>query len=352
MFNHKKWEKTAMRFLPQIIGKEGLINQRILVTGASGLIGSSVIDLLVYLNEHENFGIEIYAAVRNVHAAKKRFRSCFGKPYFHLVSYDAEQAVAFPFDVDFIIQAASAADPAAISSRPAEALMSNVYGLHQMLEYGKRIHVKRVLFLSSSEVYGTNATGKPFRESDYGAIDLLNPRASYPMGKRAAETLCASYAKEYGMDVVIVRPGHIYGPCITPHDSRASAEFTRRASMGDTIVLKSDGKQLRSYCYVYDCATAILTVLLNGCNATAYNISNKDSILSIRDLADLFAKYGNSQLSFEVPSEVEKAGYNLMPISALDASRLEELGWNAVASAEEGVKMTLDFYKNALEDKT
>lgn len=344
MFDYKKWEKTAMRFLPQIIQKEGLKNQRILVTGASGLIGSSVIDLLVYLNENENYGIEIYAAVRNLPAAQQRFRAFLEKRYFHLVPYDAEQTVTFEFVVDFIIQAASAADPAAISSRPAEVLMSNVYGLHQILEYGKRIRVKRTLFLSSSEVYGTNVTGKPFREGDYGMIDLLNPRASYPMGKRAAETLCASYAKEYGMDVVIVRPGHIYGPCITQNDSRASAEFTRRASNGDTIVLKSEGKQLRSYCYVYDCATAILTVLLNGCGTMAYNISNKDSIISIRELADVFAKCGNCQLSFEIPSEAEKAGYNLMPISALDASRLEELGWSAVANAEDGIKMTLALY--------
>lgn len=347
MFDYKKWEKTAPRFLPQIIQKEGLKDRKILVTGASGLIGSSVIDLLVYLNEKENYGIEVYAAVRNLHAAQQRFRDFIGRHYFHFVPYDAEQTVTFEFKVDFIIQAASAADPVAISSHPAEALMSNVYGLHQMLEYGKRIRAKRILFLSSSEIYGTNVTGKPFREHDYGIIDLLNPRASYPMGKRAAETLCASYAKEYGMDVVIVRPGHIYGPCITQNDSRVSAEFTRRASSGEAIVLKSEGKQLRSYCYVYDCATAILTVLLNGCNATAYNISNKDSIISIRDLADIFAASGNCPLSFEIPSEAEKAGYNLMSISALDASRLEGLGWRAVADAEDGIKMTLDLYENA-----
>lgn len=116
-------------------------------------------------------------------------------------------------------------------------------------------------------------------------MDILNQRASYPSAKRASETLCIAYGIEYGVDTVIVRPGHIYGPSITESDSRASAQFTRNVVAGKDIVMKSAGTQVRSYCYTLDCASAVLTVLLNGQTGNAYNISNKNSICTISDIA-------------------------------------------------------------------
>lgn len=336
----------AEKFISRICRCPELQNKHILITGASGMIGSAVMELLIYLNEKKEFRMQLYAAGRNEKAVLDRFGAYFEKDYFHFISYDANEEITFDLELDYIIQAASNADPKSIFRYPAETLMSNVYGTKQVLEYARRKDVSRVLFVSSSEVYGTNHTGRPFREGDYGVVDILNPRASYPVGKRAAENLCASYAKEYGADVVIVRPGHIYGPTITNNDSRASAQFTRTALKGGDIVLKSEGQQLRSYCYVYDCATAILTVLLSGKTAAAYNISNKQSIISIREIAELFAEGGNGKLVFDIPAEDEKAGYNLMDMSALDSTALEDLGWRAVVNAEEGVKMTLALMKD------
>lgn len=341
MLKYEKWVVTAEEFVTRIIDASRLKKCSIMVTGATGLIGSAVLDILIYLNENKGYEMNLYAAVRMPENARKRFGPFYQKPYFHIVSYDANQPVDFDFSVDYIIQAASNADPAAIQEYPVETLMSNVYGVRQMLEYSRKKQIRRMLFVSSSEVYGTNTTGELFKETDYGAVDILNPRASYPMGKRAAETLCVSYAEEYDLDTVIVRPGHIYGPTITERDSRASAQFTRKALAGENIVMKSEGRQLRSYCYVYDCATAILTVLLNGHAGSAYNISNKDSVISIRDIASLFAEKGNTQLIFEIPTDKERAGYNLMDMSALNAGALEQLGWRAVADAPRGVEMTL-----------
>ncbi len=342
MLKYEKWAVTAEDFISRIVSASRLKECSVMVTGATGLIGSAVLDILIYLNENKNYEMNLYVAVRTPDNAKKRFKPFYRKPYFHIIYYDANQPVNYEFPVDYIIQAASNADPAAIQEFPVETLMSNVYGVRQILEYSRKNQIRRVLFISSSEVYGVNTTGTPFKETDYGAVDILNPRASYPMGKRAAETLCVSYAEEYDLDTVIVRPGHIYGPTITEKDSRASAQFTRKALAGENIVMKSEGLQLRSYCYAYDCASAILTVLLNGNSGTAYNISNKDSIISIRDIATLFAEKGNTQLIFEVPTDKERAGYNLMDMSALDASALEQLGWQAVADAPKGVEMTLE----------
>lgn len=332
-------------FIDQIVKREDLKEKRFLITGATGMIGSSVLDLLLFLNERKQYGITIYAAVRNDSKIKKRYGIFAQKEYFHILPYDATKPIDFEYSVDYVIHAASNADPAAISKEPVETLMSNVFGLDQILQYAKRSSVKKTLFVSSSEIYGTNSTSKPFLEDDYGNIDLLNPRAAYPMGKRASETLCASYANEYDLNIVIARPGHIYGPTITDTDSRASAQFTRNALNHQDIIMKSAGTQLRSYCYVYDCASALLTILLNGQPTCAYNISNRHSILSISDIAKLFAKAGNVALTFENASKKEQTSYNLMSMSALDATRLENLGWHAIMDSKDGVKETLRLLK-------
>ena len=346
MFQYEKWEENANKYITQIVGVEQLKNSRILVTGSTGLIGSAILDILIYLNERCNFQIAIYAAARHETSVFHRFPQFIDKEYFHFISYDASAQISFDFEVDYIIQGASNADPMAISSHPSETLISNVYGMQQVLNYARKIPVKGILYISSSEVYGSNLTGKPFRECDYGAVDILNPRASYPMGKRAAETLCSCYAAEYGMHITMVRPGHIYGPTITSQDSRATAQFTRKALAKEDIVMKSAGEQLRSYCYVYDCVSAILTVLIVGKSGNAYNISNKDSIVSIRRMAELFAEKGGVSIRFEVPDNSEKASYNLMDMSALDASSLEALGWCALENDETGVDLTLELFEN------
>ena len=172
----------------------------------------------------------------------------------------------------------------------------------------------------------------------------LNPRASYPSSKRAAETLCAAYKEEHGLDFVVIRPGHIYGPSITKTDSRASAQFTRNAKAGKDIVMKSAGTQLRSYCYTLDCASAILTALINGNNGEAYNISSRELVCSIRDIAEALAKAGNVNVVFENASETEKKGFNLMDNSSLNGAKLESLGWEPLYGISEGSEKTLQVY--------
>ena len=161
-------------------------------------------------------------------------------------------------------------------------------------------------------------------------MDILNPRACYPSSKRAAETMCATYQEEYGVDFVVVRPGHIYGPTITESDSRASAQFTRLAVKGKDIVMKSAGTQLRSYTYTLDCASAIIAVLTCGGMGEAYNISNSNSIVTIREFAECMTEISGVKLIFEQSSNKEKRSYNLMDNSSLNSEKLESLGWRRV----------------------
>lgn len=322
-----------------------LNGKKIAVTGGSGLILSALVDILCYANTACGANIDIYLAARTEEEISNRFTEYYGQPWLHYVHYDALKPVAFEFDADYIIHGASNAHPAAYATEPVETLLANVSGLKELLDYAVRAHSKRVLYISSSEVYGRKDEARPFNEDDYGFVDILNPRACYPSGKRASETLCAAYTQEYGVETVIVRPGHIYGPTANPYDTRATAQFARDVLAGRDIVMKSAGGQLRSYCYMTDCATAILTVLLKGKSVEAYNISNRDSVVSIRQIAEEMAKAAGCKVVFESATDQEQKSYNLMDNSSLNAEKLEALGWKAAYPIEEGVRRTIELMK-------
>lgn len=337
IYSDSYWDDiiTVCEHIPQI---EKLNNKRVLITGATGLICSSVVEILAYLNRELNAGIKILLAGRSEGRLRERFPESFN---FSYIAYDATKPLQMDVDVDYIIHGASNANPTDYAKEPVETLLGNIVGINSLLELAREKRA-RILYISSSEVYGNKDDNRPYCENDYGFVDILNPRACYPNGKRTAETLCVAYGAEYGVDTVAVRPGHIYGPTITAADTRASAQFTRNVLDGENIVMKSAGTQLRSYCYTLDCASAILAVLLNGETGSAYNISNKDSIVTIREFAEALADYAGTQIVFENPSDAESKGYNLMSNSALDSEKLERLGWRAVFNLKIGVKKTID----------
>lgn len=333
------------RSLQQVPNLHLLYGHSVLVTGATGLIGSCVVDALLYLNKYQDAGIIIMVAGRNRERVIQRFCQYeIGKDYLFL-HYDAASTEPLSVKADYIIHAASPADPKGITSAPVETILANVIGLNTLLRSAHEQGLKRFLYVSSSEVYGKKSSAEPYQETDYGYIDVLNPRAAYPNAKRAAESLCIAYIKEYDLDGVIVRPGHIYGPTVTASDSRASSQFPRDLIAGKDIVMKSAGSQLRSYCYVTDCASAILCVLLNGIKGEAYNISNKDAIVSIREMAEAFAHACGKEVLFDKASIQEQATYNLMDNSSLNAMKLEALGWKAIFNMQEGAKHTLEILK-------
>lgn len=313
----------------------------ILITGATGMLCSSVVELLIYMNQKYNSEIEIILAGRDEVRLKKRFIGIPEEEYI-FIKYDALKEINNSFQADYIIHGASNANPVVYKKEPVETMLANFIGLNNILNIAKKQDVKRVLYISSSEIYGENTTGKPYKENEYGFIDILNLRACYPSAKRASETLCIAYGEEYGVDTIIARPGHIYGPTITREDSRASAQFIWNCVDGSDIIMKSSGLQVRSYCYTMDCATAILTILLKGNTREAYNISNSNSIVSIKDMAKALSKASGNQILFKNSSDNEKETYNMMSNSALISSKLEALGWKACFTIEEGINRTIE----------
>lgn len=321
----------------------------ILITGATGLIGSALVDLLLYFNKATGADIKIYAASRSLEKIHSRFGD-FGIDYGLIpVAYDALQDISFRFKANYIVHAASNATPDAYVAQPVDTMLSNVKGIYQLLQYASIVQAHKVIYVSSSEVYGTLPSSEPLREDQYGYINPLLPRSSYPMGKKAAENLCIGYAKQYDCNVSIVRPGHIYGPTSAPNDQRVSSAFARLAAQRQDIIMKSPGTQRRSYCYCLDCASAILTVLLNGSSGEAYNISNPDSIITIYEMASLLAKHGQVALKMELPSSWERAAFNPMDNSSLDSSKLESLGWQGLFNASTGLAHTISILREIQE---
>ena len=340
----EKYFQDVDEVLACVPGVEQLYGRSILITGATGMICSTVVDLLLRLNRRDNAGIKIIAAGRSRERLYARFEGFTENDGLLYEPYDATELsrVDFSGDVDYVIHGASNANPAIYMKEPVETILANVTGLNAMLDFAVRRKVKRLLYISSSEVYGQNSTTDPYEENAYGFVDILSQRAGYPCSKRTGESLCVAYGMEHGLDTVMVRPGHIYGPSITKSDNRASAEFTVKALAGEDIVMKSKGTQLRSYCHTLDCASAILAVLLKGEAGQAYNISNPDSICTIADIAEALAKAAGTEVRFSEATDAEKKSYNPATNSSLRSDKLEALGWKACFPLERGAKQTLD----------
>ncbi len=342
LYSNKQWIADIDEVLQNLPELAELADSRVLVTGSTGLICSALVEMLARWNDTREEKISIITTGRTEVGVRARFAPLLDRPWFDVAVFDAVSGeLQDDIVCDYIIHGAGNASPNKIVSEPVETMQGNFLGTCRLLEYAKEHSLKRLLYISSSEVYGRAESNEPFKTADYGYIDLLQPRSSYAVGKRAAETLCVSYGAEWGVDSVIVRPGHIYGPTARESDNRVSSAWANAVARGEDIVMKSDGSQIRSYCYVLDCATAILKVLLRGKTMSAYNISNAESVISIKDLAELLAEAGQVRIRCEVASESEKKCFNPMQNSSLAADELAALGWKGVFDARRGLSHTV-----------
>ena len=330
----EEFAKIAALDLPY----DDLAGKAVAVTGATGLVGSYLLRALDAVNRAHGLKLRLIALCRKPEAAKDRLS---GMENLSILSYDACAPLNANFRADFTVHAASNAHPLAFSSDPVGTMQANLLGTMQLLEH-VRATGGRLLFLSTGEIYGENPELASFDEHSFGSIDPMRFRACYPESKRAAETLCASYAQQYGVDVLVARLTYTYGPTITAENSRADAQFLRCALEGRDIVLKSPGAQVRSYCYAADTASALLTLMLRGEADEAYNVANPDCSPSIREYAQTLADLAGVQLIFDLPPEAERAGYSAVTRAVLDPGKLMRLGWRAAYDLRTGLAHTLE----------
>ena len=220
-----------------------LDGRRVLVTGATGLIGSFLVEALLSLDVEA----QVYAAGRSAAGMERRFGALTKDKRFHFVEYDAAKPLAHDLDMDCVVHAACSAHPLAYAADPVGIMQANLLGVMNLLEVLRRRPGGRLVFLSTGEIYGENPDlSEGFSEDGHGYTDPMKPRSCYPESKRAGETLCASYAAQYGVQAVVARLCHVYGPTFTQTNSRADAQFLRNALDHQDIVMKSEGAQVRS----------------------------------------------------------------------------------------------------------
>ena len=316
---------------------EKLDGKSIFITGGLGLICSAVIDvLLTYGNVKK-----IYVGARD----ETQFFERFGEiDKLSFVKYDALEKLQIDFIPDYIIHGAGLASPELYTSMPVETILSNLNGIHFLLEFAKKNSTKKILYISSSEVYGNKETIESFVEGKYGIINIDNIRSSYSIAKRASEMLCKSYSQEYGVNTTIVRQGHIFGPSARKTDKRISSDFAFKAAKGIKLEMKSSGLQKRSYCYSIDCSIQILYALINGVNGDVYNIGH-DKITTVREMAEIYAKAGGVSISSVSPTESELNDFNPMNNSSLDNTKIKKLGYSDTFTVEEGLTHTVKIIK-------
>jgi nucleoside-diphosphate-sugar epimerase len=307
---------------------EQLYGSRVLVTGASGMLPSYTVYTLLALNDRFNAGITVCGLVRNEEKARAILSGIVDRPDFQLIAQDIALPVEIEGPVDYVFHGASAARPSLHAADPVGTIRANLVGTFNLLDMCVAKQSRGFVFMSSAEVYGAQPPGTELiPETSFGGFDILNPRASYSEGKRAAETICAAYTAQYDLTCRIVRFGHIYGPGMALDDGGVQADFAANVVRGQDIVLNSNGSAVRTYTYVADAIAGMFYALLRG-NEMAYNVADPRGFVSIRRLAELFTQVrpeNGSRLVFT--NEADARAYSAAKAQGLDSARLSALGW-------------------------
>lgn len=346
-YENSLYKKEIKNVLENYDSFKVLKNKVIVITGARGLIGSELIDAIMYANEYFNLNCKVYGVVRNIKAATERFSEYKNKDCFELVQADINKdIIQISEDIDYFIHGASNTHPIYYSTRPIETILTNTIGTNNVLEFASNHSCKRFIFLSSVEIYGENKGDiDKFNEGYLGYIDSNTLRAGYPEGKRLGEALCQAYIKEKQLDCVITRISRAYGPGLLKEDSKALSQFINKALNKEDIVLKSKGKQIYSYIYAADVVSAILFLIVNGVNGEAYNLSGKESDITLSDLAHYIAKLAETKVIYDIPDEKERSGYSKATKALLDTTKITNLGWHSQYPIQDGIKRTLAMQK-------
>lgn len=300
-----------------------LKNKSVLITGATGLVGSMLVRALCAAPVE----VSVIAHVRN----EQKARAMFGDlPVSYCVG-DVTAPVEYDGDVDFILHTASVTASKSFVTEPVQTLMTAIDGTKNLLEFARQKHVQSMVYVSSMEAFGiTDPALERVTEKDLGYIDILSVRSSYSEGKRICECLCAAYAAQYGVPVKIARLAQTFGAGVSRADGRVFAQFTKSCLEGRDIVLHTAGKSMGNYCYTADAVRGLLTIALRGENANAYTVVNPATSMQIRQVAQLVSDTlteGQTKIIFDIPESALTYGYAPDVTMRLSGDKLMALGW-------------------------
>lgn len=317
-----------------------LRNATFLITGATGLIGSSLIYCLLALKQN----IRVIAPVRNKAKALSML-TCASQ--IELIECDL---TSFNYEslgnVDYIVHCAAPTSSIFFVEKPVETFNIIMQGTSALLDYARKRKLKGFVYLSSLEVYGENGDESVLMDESFqGYLNPISVRSSYPMAKRATENLCHLYAKEYEVPVKIARLTQTTGAGIAKDDNRVIAQFARLALNGLDIVLHTKGESARPYCYTMDSVSAILFILFKGKTGDVYNVANESTYISARGLAEYLKENFNPVINVKVEVN-ENMGYAPVTKQRLSSKKLEELGWCPQYGLNEIFKRLCLYFKN------
>lgn len=348
IYESKLYQEDVAKVASLDLAWEKLQDSSIMISGATGLIGSFLCDVIMRKNL-SGLNCSVYALGRTEKKAHNRFEYCWENPLFRYIKYDVNEPLiddTIP-DIDCVLHLASNTHPMAYATDPIGTITANIIGLKNMLDFCVAHHVSRFAFTSSNEAYGENRGDiEKFDEHYCGYIDCNTMRAGYPESKRCGEALCQAYIAQKNLDIVIPRITRTYGPTVLKSDTKAISQFLNKAVLGEDIILKSEGTQYYSYTYVADAVFGLLAVLLKGKTGEAYNISDEASDIRLKDLAVAIAETVGKKVVFEIPDAVESSGYSKAMKARLDSTKINtELGWKAQWDIKSGIERTIKILK-------
>ena len=268
LYDNKQYLEDVETIADVDLPWDKLQNKSVLLSGATGLLGSFLVDVLMQKNQ-QGLNCTIYALGRTQKKAEERFSKWWGDEQLVFLPYDVNK----PFvrddlgTVEYVLHLASNTHPVQYATDPIGTITTNIIGLQNMLDFAVEHHATRFAFTSSNEIYGENRGDVDMFEENYcGYIDSNTLRAGYPESKRCGEALCQAYRVQKNLDVVIPRFTRSYGPTMLLTDTKAISQFIRKGIAGEDIVLKSAGTQNYSYTYMADAILGLLTIMLQGEN--------------------------------------------------------------------------------------
>ncbi len=331
----------------RVKGWDALDGTTVLVTGAAGMLASYIVFFLAYLKTVHGVDIRMTALVRNRAKAGRRFGPLIDQVGFMVLEQDVCAQLPAQLDVEYAVHAASLASPQWYGRMPVETMLPNVTGTAHLLEHVRLRcdNLRSFLFVSSGSVYGEVTQAECCTEDTYGRLNFLALGNAYGLSKQMGEALCHAYWHEYGVPAICARVFHTYGPTMDwERDSRVFSEFVGNVVRNQDIVMRSEGSACRSFAYITDTVSQLLTVMLRGVPGESYNVGNDTNFTSVAELADMLVGLYPGKGIHVVRETRTDAGYSAATArkSPMSLSKVRRLGCEPLVSVEDGFKRTID----------
>lgn len=330
-----------------------LENKRILISGATGLIGSRVVAYLDWLNREKNANIEVVALYRDEQKRRRVFAQLDGEGQVRFVQGDVERELSFAGNVDYIIHCAGYSGGTKMHLKdPVKVFETGIGGTRHLLDFAVNHRCEGFLYVSTYEVYGDASQEGYITERQACQLDTFTLRNCYAEIKRLCESMLCAYSAKFGLPVFAVRLTSTFGTGVKYDDPRFFAEFARCIIEGRDIVLKSPGRTVRSYLDADDAAIAFLYVLTKGESCNAYNLTNMGNEISIRAIAERMIALSRApvHLAMDVQEDIESLGMRREGRTVMDATKMRNLGWEPVYSLDDTILKLIESMRRSKTD--